>query len=181
MKNGGYCGFLIHTERDVLIAGLEPGLAQQCFRRVANDRDASFVITKASEMVPLIKAAAAERAKCFSIHDDFTTRFGYSTGQAGKLGTRPSAEFLSRAIARGGPCSLHFTNRGSGDSLGSDRAKLRQEMVEGACKTSAYFRNHWVPAGRPRVTEAFRTSCQWIRAPFTLVDCLPLASNTNQV
>ena len=180
MSEKGACGFIIHTPRDVLIAGLNPQLARRSLMKVAEERGAMSVVTEAAEMVPLVQHAAERHAGDFSIHDDYTTRFGYSTGQVNALPTNPSAEFLSRAIMRGGPCSLHFLNRGEGDSLGASRAMLRQELVEGA-KDSEYYREEWLPKGRPRVTANFRTACKWVRAPFTVTDALPLASDAGAV
>ena len=157
MGNGGFGGFVIHTDRDVLLAGLSSDLARMAFQKVASERDASFVADEADKIAPLIRAAAEAAAGTFSIHDDFTARFGYSCGQVSALPTSASPDFLSCAIVRGGPCSVHFRNRGEGDSLGRSRAGLREELVESAKMSSDYFRDEWVKAGRPRVTEAFRT------------------------
>ena len=76
---------------------------------------------------------------------------------------------------------MHFKNIARGSTLGSSRATLRAQLVEDAKTASRYFRNKWVPHGRPRVTPAFRTDCEWIRAPFTLTESLPLQSNRAQV
>ena len=180
MSEEGACGFIIHTARDVLMAGLNPQLARASLLKAAEQRGAMSVVTEAAEMVPLVQRAAERHASEFSIHDDYTTRFGYSTGQASGLPTKPSPEFLSRAIKRGGPCSLHFLNRGDGDSLGASRAQLRQELVE-AASTKSKDMQEWVAHGRPRVTANFRTTCKWVRAPFTLTDSLPLASDAESV
>jgi hypothetical protein len=182
MRDGGYCAFLIHSKTDVLMAGLEPDLAKKAFEKVAADRGATFVVAEARTMIPLIDAAAKRAASDHTIYDDFTTRFGYSTGQLSALGTRPSGEALARAVARGGPASLHFTNDVEEElTLGASRANFRQQMVDRAIEASDYFRTKWVPRGRPRVTAAFRTACKWVRAPFTTNASLPLASDTDQI
>ena len=104
----------------------------------------------------------------------------HSTNQLSKLGTAAAGETLSRAIVRGGVGNIHFKNI-AGPSLGSSRAAFREQLVQDAKKASRYFRNKWVPHGRPRVTGAFRTDCEWIRAPFSLRESLPLQSDIAQV
>jgi hypothetical protein len=180
MLKGGYDGFCIHSERDVMLCGLEPGLSAATFRAIAAMRGATCVLKEAPEMAPLIAASAKALSGTFTIHDDYTTRFGYSTNQLSGLGTAGAAETLARAIARGGVANMHFKNL-PGPSLGSSRAGMREQLVQDAQKASRYFRNKWVPRGRPRVTGAFRTDCEWIRAPFSLKESLPLQSDIAQV
>jgi hypothetical protein len=180
MRDGGFCGFLIHNKRDVLVTGLNADLCAATFAGGASERGASFVVTEASAMAPLIAASGKRAAASFTIYDDFTTRFGYSVGQLSALVTKPSGEFLSRAIARGGPASIHFRNNVESTTLGQSRADFRQELVESAMESSGDFRK-WVAKGRPRVTPQFRANCEWVRAPFTLTDSLPLSSNADQI
>lgn len=172
-------GFLVHSERDVLLAGLRPDLARRALEHVARERGAGFVLDDADALVDLIRKKAEGAASTFSVKDSYTTKFGYSTSQLSHLPTKPSAEFLSRAIARGGPANLHFRNV-RGGSLGGIRAKLRLQLSTAAEDVSAAFRE-WVAFGRPRVTEAFRADCEWVRAPFVLTDSLPLRSDADQI
>jgi hypothetical protein len=179
MQTGGFWGFIIHSKRDVLLAGLNPDLAREAFLRVANVRGASSLVAEASQVAPLIQRGVQSEAATRT--EVYTTGFGYSCGQMADLGTRPSKEFLARAIARGGPASVHFRNRHLGaPSLGSSRAGLRKELVKAAAKTSRDFAD-WDSKGRPRVSEAFRVDCEWVRAPFTLVNSLPLASDADRI
>ena len=178
---GGYWAFVVHSQRDVLLAGLTPELARQAFLKVAHEREASFVVDDASDVVPLIRAAAEEGSKSHATYDNYTARFGYSCGPAPPLPPRPGSETLARAIARGGTACLLFRNHQHGNSLGSSRAHERKALVDEAAKVSEYFRKTWIPKGRPRVTKAFRKNCKWVRAPFVLRDSLPLAANTDQV
>lgn len=180
MRGGNFNGFIVHTSRDVLLAGLNPYLARKSFEQVAHEREASFVIEDVPLIAPLICGNATAAAGTFTHNDDFTAKFGYSCGQLSGLPTSPSAEFLARAIARGGPPMLQFANHSLGNSLGSTRAPLRMKLVQDAQEVSEDFRT-WVAARRPRVTEAFRTQCNTIRAPFTLNDSLPLASEEDRL
>ena len=110
-------------------------------------------------------------------------RFGYSTEQLGPLPNDMSALTLARAIARGGPPMMAFRNklRPGHSPIVSSRAPLRRQLVGAAEHTSEYFRETWQPVGRPRVTEAFRTDCTWVRAPFTVTESLPEKTNHAQV
>ena len=181
MRQGNFCGFIVHTERDVILAGLRPDLASRAFHKVADSCGAAFVSEEAPRMTELITAAALRAASTHSIYDPYTAGYGYSCGQAQGLNTRPSAEFLSRAIVRGGPTSLHFRNHGEGSSIGSSRSALRRQMVDSAAKVSKYYRKTWLTNNRPRVTEAFRTKSEWVRAPFVLNRSLPLATDREGV
>ena len=78
------------------------------------------------------------------------------------------------------PPSLQFRNV-QGPTLGSSRAPLRKHLLKAAAHKSWYYRTKWLPAGRSRVTKAFRTKCQNVRAPFTLPESLPLASDNDQM
>ena len=181
MRSGGYVGFCIHSKRDMLVCGLDPTLSADTFCTVARTRNAQSVISDAPTIVPLVAQSARRTAKTFTIEDDYTARFGYSTMEPGALGTKAAGDTLSYAIARGGAVAQHFRNRGVGGmSLGSSRAHLREQMVKDACSSSSEMKK-WVHHGRPRVTAAFRTGCKWIAAPFTLRESLPLASNKAQV
>ena len=181
MWQGNFCAFIIHTERDVLLAGLRPDLASRAFHKMADSCEATFVSEEAPQMTDLITAAALRAASTHSIYDPYTAGYGYSCGQANGLNTRPSAEFLSRAIERGGPTSLHFRNHGEGGSIGSSRSALRRQMVDSAAKVSEYYRETWLTTPRPRVTEVHRTNCEWVRAPFVLERSLPLATDREGV
>lgn len=113
----------------------------------------------------------------------------------GPISTSPSPVTLARAIARGGHAGSYFANRASDTvapstraggrsvplTVPSSRARLRKALVEAAKRVDTFYRNTWSKGRRPRVTAAFRTGCQRVRAPFTLNDSLPLASDTNQV
>jgi hypothetical protein len=180
MRTEGWDGFCIHSGRDVLIAGLTAELSALSFTKVCQERRASCVIEDAEAMVPLISNSAKRLAKTFTVFDDYTTRFGYSTGQLGNLSEKAGAESVARAIARGGPPNFHFRNV-PGPSLGSSRAPLRMQLVKDAARVSRYYRNKWLRQGRPRVTEAFRTDCEWVRAPFTLAESLPCATDSEQI
>ena len=149
MSLGGYCAFVVHSQRDVLLAGLTPDLAHQAFHKVANERDASFVVKDAAAVVPLIQAAAENGARSHATYDNFTARFGYSCGPASPLPKQPAPETLARAIARGGTASVLFQNHQQGSSLGSSRAQERMAHVDAAAKVSQYFRETWIPKGHP--------------------------------
>ena len=183
MECGGHIGFCVHTKRDVLLCGLTAEAAAASMRAVAATRGATETLDSAAEMIPLISAQASRKAKTFHWTDDFTTRFGYSVNQVSKLGTNPDGETLARHQARGGPPNMHFRNTlKKGDmSVGASRAALRMQMVSSAAHKSEYFRESWLPADRPRVTTNFQTECTWTRAPFTVMESLPCASDTEQV
>ena len=77
MSDGGYGGFCIHTDRDILLIGLNPELSAKTFKEVARIRKASWVVAEATEMVPFIQQAAKAQGGTHTIYDDYTTRFGY--------------------------------------------------------------------------------------------------------
>ena len=183
MRAGGFYCFCIHSERDVLLCGLSEEGCAATFKQAARQRDAMHIIESATDMIEKVRAKAQVKAGTFKITDDYTTRFGYSTQQLGPISTCDSALFLARTIARGGAPALQFRNLVACDeeTIGSSRAALREQMVEGGKRSSDYFRDVWVRARRPRVTSAFKRSCEWVQTPFTVEESVPLASETNQV
>ena len=110
MSETGYEGFCIHSDRDVLLCGLRKDLSQATFLEVARQRDSTWVVENANAMEGLIAASAKRLSTRFTIHDDYTTGFGYSTTQQNRVGTAAAPETLARAIARGGLTNLHFRN-----------------------------------------------------------------------
>ena len=182
-EGNGYDGFCIYSDRDVLLCGLRKDLARATFVEVARLREASSVLEEGEAMEALIRPSAKRLSARFTIEDDYTTGFGYSTAQLNALGTAAAPQTLARAIARGGLSNLHFRNvpRRTGEqSVGSSRAELKQMLQQKAREVSSAFRE-WEDAGRPRVTKAFRTDCEWVRAPFVLRESLPLATDKDQI
>ena len=57
---GGFIGFCIHTDRDVLLCGLYPDAAKIAFMKVAEQRNATNIIINSSTMIPIIAAKATE-------------------------------------------------------------------------------------------------------------------------
>ena len=58
----------------------------------------------------------------------------------------------------------------------ASRAEMRMEHVKGAASASKYFKEEWLKVRRPRVTAGSGLS-KWVRAPFTVEESLPLASD----
>ena len=74
MEHSDSIGFCIHTERDVVLAGLRADLAEKSFRAAAEERGATHIIEQAEGMIPLIAFQAKKKAGTFVVNDGYTTR-----------------------------------------------------------------------------------------------------------
>ena len=81
MAEADLWGFIICTDRDVLLAALRHDLAAAAFHATAKSCGAQHVAPEAPAMAELIRAAAEQASTTFTNRDAFTTRFGYSLHQ----------------------------------------------------------------------------------------------------
>ena len=84
MEAANLWGFIVCTERDVLLAGLTAALAADAFTATAERRGAQDVAANAPGMADLIRAAAEQAADTYAHQDAYTTGFGYSCAQAAR-------------------------------------------------------------------------------------------------
>ena len=142
------------------------------------------VIDNSARMIPIITAKARKDKKTFSVEDDYTTRFGYSTNQVGPLHQRSySTHYFQTCIARGGPAQQAFRQNPKlhgQTNIITTRVNIRMKMVAEAEKVSGDFRA-WRQIPRPRVTSNSQQRNTFVRCPFTLSTSLPMKSDTNQV
>jgi hypothetical protein len=186
LAKGEYVGYVIHSERDVLLCGLSPNAAKQAFMKIASLRKATKVVEDASKMMPLIRERAGLQKGTFKTIDNYTMRFGYSMNQLGPCPTRKkiSDNWIKKCYSRGGAAQQAFVKNDllSGKAnIISTRASLRKSMVQSGEQVSEDFVK-WQSVLRPRVTSNFQSKDnKFVRCPFTVDNSIRYSSDNSSV
>jgi hypothetical protein len=181
LDKGGYIGYCIHSNVDVLLCGLGSSAAAEDFKIVAQRWNAQDIIDDAGTMIRIIHRKAKEDAKTFTHVDLYTTRCGYSTGQICHLPRNLNS--LQRSIARGGPAQQAFLKppgRVGEINIITSRVSMRMQMVNASVSMSKDFVT-WQKGRRPQVTYNFRWKNKFVWCPFTVDASLPEKSDGDQI